>query len=62
MTIAQFFELLLSKFCVNYGIESKISPFAEIDVDIVKDLLMRAGLESTVMKYSIRELQENKCI
>ena len=46
MTIAQFFELLLSKFCVNYGIESKISPFAEIDVDIVKDLLMRAGLES----------------
>ena len=46
MTIAQFFELLLSKFCVNHGINSQISPFAEIDVDVVKALLVKVGLES----------------
>ena len=46
MTIAQFFELLLSKFCVTHGINSQISPFAEIDVDVVKNLLMKVGLES----------------
>ena len=43
MTIAQFFEVLLGKSCLNLGINSEVSPFAEIDINVIKGIMTDLG-------------------
>ena len=47
MTIGQFFEVLLGKSCLELGITAEISPFAEIDIDMVKDILESLGCHNS---------------
>ena len=42
MTIAQFYEVLLGKFCINKGYLSEIIPFADIDIESIAELLEKA--------------------
>ena len=55
MTIGQFFEVLLGKSCLHLGITAEISPFAEIDVDMVKDILQNLGFHNSGKKFYILE-------
>ena len=45
MTIAQIFEVIMGKLCLNYGLESEVTPFAEIETDAVRDMLLSSNIE-----------------
>ena len=47
MTVAQFLEVLLGKLCMIKGIDAEVAPFAEIDVNNIKTLLLQEGFEET---------------
>ena len=45
MTIAQIFEVIMGKLCLNYGLESEITPFAEIETEAVRAALLSSDIE-----------------